>query len=126
MQTLKRLLICTLCTASAVSLQAQQAATDTVMADIARYDDITYLGNIATGSDNPTYISDIPAEQYSKIGVSYGIGKGGFHNIDESGDTRGLHVSAYGFKKLEKVAFEGGISYYNGAEDERTHSKNSR
>lgn len=119
MQTLKRLLICTLCTASAVSLQAQQAATDTVMADIARYDDITYLGNIATGSDNPTYISDIPAEQYSKIGVSYGIGKGGFHNIDESGDTRGLHVSAYGFKKLEKVAFEGGISYYNGAEDER-------
>lgn len=120
MRILKRLfLLHLICTASAVAAQTQQSETDTLMSGVARYDEVTYLGNIAKGSDNPTYISDSPALQYSQIGLSYGIGKGGFHNIDKSGDIRGLYISAYGFKKLEKVAFEGGISYYNGAEDER-------
>lgn len=119
MRILKRLFLYTICTASAVTAGAQQSGADTAMQKVARYGDITYLGNVAMGSDNPVFISDTPVEQYSQIGVSYGMGKGGFHNIDESGDTRGLHVSAYGLKKLEKVAFEGGITYTNGAEDRR-------
>lgn len=119
MHTLKRLFLYTVFIATATVARAQQTEADTLITDIALYDEINYLGNIATGSDNPAYISDAPVAQYSEIGVTYGIGKGGFHNIDESGDTQGFRVSAYGLKKLEKVAFEGGISYYNGTEDER-------
>ena len=77
------------------------------------------MNNGAYGALNPTFIKDLPLKQLATLKVSYGIKEGDFHKLDKSGDTQDLLIDVYGVKKLDKVSFEGGMSYRNGKENQR-------
>lgn len=89
--------------------------TDAIM----QYKDCMYLNNVAYGNINPTFIKDLPIDAFVTLEVSYGAGKGDFHQLDKSGKTRDLKVSVYGVRKLQSVSFEGGMSYNDGKDKNR-------
>lgn len=98
---------------------AQKSQKEEAALAVRQYSDYLYLHNSAYGSINPTFISGMPMKQLADLAVSYGAGKGAFHNLDKSGDIRDLSVDVYGLKKLRRVSFEGGISYLNRTENNR-------
>ncbi len=98
---------------------AMNATDADTTAAIMQYKDCMYLNNVAYGNINPTFIKDLPIDAFATLEVSYGAGKGDFHQIDKSGKTRDLMVGVYGVRELTDVSFEGGMSYRNGKEAER-------
>lgn len=94
------------------------AGVDTV-ARIMQYHDYNYIHNVESGSLNPVSIAALPLSQLASVGVSYSWQDGDYHRVDRSGNIHGLKVDTYGFRKGERVSFEGGISYTNRNEKAR-------
>ena len=105
--------------AALLPCKAEEVASKDDYKAIMQYADYLYLNNGAYGALNPTFIKDLPIEQLASLEVSYGANMGDFHKLDKSGDTQDLLVNVYGVKKLDKVSFEGGMSYRNGKENQR-------
>ena len=98
---------------------AMNATEADTTAAIMQYKDCMYLNNVAYGNINPSFIKDLPIDAFATLEVSYGAGKGDFHQIDKSGKISDLLVSVYGVRKLSDVSFEGGMTYRNGTEAQR-------
>lgn len=88
-----------------------------------QFRDYNYIGNIESSAINPVSISYMPLSELAVIGVGYGWNQGDYHRIDQSSHSDVLSVSAFGQKRLERVAFEGGVTYYN--ENNRARCWNS-
>lgn len=84
-----------------------------------QYRDVMWLENIRFGSTNPVSISDIPFNSLFGLGVGYSLEDGGFRNVDAPRKENDLQVNIFGVKQLKKIAFEGGISYYNEVQRDR-------
>ncbi len=94
------------------SVSAQDFKSATVDS-LVHFSDLNYIHNIEDGALNPVGLSYVPLPELAKIDVGYRWGKGEFHNVDASGHTDGLHVSAFGIKRLNKIVFDGGVDYFN-------------
>lgn len=78
-----------------------------------QYADYNYIHNIADGSLNPVSANDIPLSSLAIIKAGYFLREGDYRNVDASRHKAGLNVDAYGISRMDRVAFEGGVSYYN-------------
>jgi len=76
------------------------------------YSDFLYLNNIERESQNPTSILRNTLD-VSDIQLNYNYGKGNFHAIDAAKTEKDFDFLLYGIKKINKIAFEGGIQYFN-------------
>lgn len=88
-----------------------------------QYRDYNYLHNVANGSLNPVSVSLMPLHELATVGAGYRWDQGGYHRVDQSGHSDALTVGAYGIKRLERLAFEGGLTYFN--ENDRSKCWNS-
>jgi len=86
---------------------------DSILIQQMQYDDYNYLHNVSDGSLNPVSISDLPLRQLSVLSAGYSWRDGSYHNVDASDHADGFNVDAYGIKRMDKIAFEGGVAYYN-------------
>lgn len=84
------------------------------------YRDALYLGNIYSGSTNPVAISHAPFLSVADIGIKYHFEDGDFRAKDQTGKETGFDVSMWGIKKFNRISFEGGISYYNDVQRDKS------
>lgn len=108
---------------SAVMAAGNDEDTSLNEARVMQYQEYIYLHNVESGSINPVSISSLPMPSVAMVGVGYSWTEGGYHRADAAGNTNGLNVDTYGFKRIGKVSFEGGISYVN--KDEKSRCWNS-
>lgn len=75
------------------------------------YEQKLYLRNIQAGSDNPVSISNNPYSLLNSFNGSYTQREGSFKPIN--GEQKGTYtdIDIYGTKKLQKISFEGSMSY---------------
>lgn len=84
-----------------------------------QYADYNYIHNVADGSLNPVSVSDVPVSSLAIINAGYFLRRGDYHNIDASRHVGGFDVDAYGISRMDRVAFEGGVTYFNYTEKGR-------
>lgn len=78
-----------------------------------QYADYNYIHNVADGSLNPVSVSNMPISSLATINAGYYLTHGDYHNIDASRYRAGFDVDAYGISRMERIAFEGGVRYFN-------------
>jgi len=78
-----------------------------------QYADYNYIHNVVDGSLNPVSVSDMPVSSLATINTGYYLTHGDYHNIDASRYKAGFDVDAYGISRMERIAFEGGVRYFN-------------
>lgn len=94
-----------------LAVLAQQA--DSLFSKRVVYKDYLYLNNIYRGSENPTAISRESLSEVSEIKAVYGFSNGNYRALDAANIQKSFDFSLYGIKKLNKVSFEGDITYSN-------------
>lgn len=105
--------------ASLFALHAAAGLPDSLLRKKMSYPDYLFLHNVQRGSDNPTAISQEALNSVGSIAARYRFMDGDFHAPDAAGIQKSFDASFYGIKKLEKVAFEGILSYSNTSDRDR-------
>ena len=88
-------------------------------AELPLFSELNYIGNTGWRSLNPTTLSDNPVGNMTRIDVGYSLGRGDFHDVDESSKTRALGASVTGYHRFGKVDCFGLLSYRNGKQNDR-------
>lgn len=96
-----------------LSLPAVGQQPDSLLVKKTVYRDYLFLHNLYRGSQNPTSISREALPDVADVRAGYRFEDGSYRAPDAGNIQKTFDFSFYGIKKLEKVSFEGELSYSN-------------